>query len=255
MLRWVFLRAFRSSSNSPWRSVMTLTESSPVVVYAKSLFTNPGLEEYDSATQELRNVGAAKPYFHLRWKNSDSGVGFNDTQFEQVIKKENGMLFSLNRVELNVKGEPLTTIRDDHGGFVTMKVARDWDGVLTQAERDVPIKRISHGLGFYCQYSASPAAAKGVIARVLAAKPEFDGYIATAEELLRYCGNIRSLTSFMVRDNISGANIPVKLHSFIVMALSPGGLGGGQVWYIKSRNSARVFNAQQTVAADEDIPL
>jgi hypothetical protein len=211
----------------------------PIIArFCDSLFEK-GLETYDgnNPVKESRagNIGGAKLFFHIGWKSATSDLIFNDPVFGNVLKEFPAVLYVMNRVEFK-NNEPV--MLKDGSGY----------------------NRKNSSLMLYMQFDEDPNCGKNARLRILEAMKEakrmdLSSYIEVASEI--DSDKLKVLETMTIRD-VTGTNVPLKMHAAIIIALPSGAEGSSQIWSIKAKAKTREQLASKSTASEAemgDIPF
>ncbi len=202
--------------------------------FAATLFEH-GLEGYSGTrgNQVPTNLGGCKIWADP-YKSPNTGISFNNPHFEKVLKELPITLYTLSRVQLDEKGQPVPVPGNGKGH-----------------------NRICSSLMVYPHIDDNPQTAVDIRNRILEV---MRGYpLADRVEIASRINaeGIKILETYNHRD-WSNQFVPLKLHSCILLAIPSGPAGGTQFWSLKpgSRTKTRTGMSSSTTATDVgDLPM
>lgn len=190
-------------------------------------FFSKGLEGFDQKTKLVTNIGGAKLWWEGGWKKQER-IFIADSLFK-VIKDLPVSLYTMSRARIGENGRAV--------------VLPNGNG----------IQRDSLGLMLYCQFNATPAAAKAGAARIIQEIPMLDGYVVVGSEVLKDAPNLQHVTKMTFRTN--QRDEPLRLEGCIFINAPSGSEQSSQLWGFRSKSATKAAMAARTTLAEGEVDL
>jgi hypothetical protein len=214
------------------------TQLKAVARFAKALFEN-GLETWDPTTKTAQNLGGAKLFYALGWRNpnqpSPDGrpkVLIFDKNLYNVLVEIGATVYTASKVNLNEDGSP------------------------EQLENGRGLHRVCQGLVLYMPFDDNPRTTQHALSRILEVCPDLEGYVGIASNLAKDIPSIQVLENTTYRD-FMGTDSHMKLSAAIVLAVPSGPPGSAAKWGYQSQAQSRATLSSATTASQgqDELPF